>query len=108
MARIAVLGDYDSIYGFGALGLDVVPVSSDDPAAAASKLDGLVEAGYGIIYVTEELAHVLATAIEGYRARTLPAIVSIPGVKNNTGVGVKAVKRSVEQSVGSDILFGSK
>lgn len=107
MDRIAVLGDYDSIYGFGALGLDVIPVSPGDPDAP-SKLEGLAEAGYGIIYVTEELAQVLSSTIEAYRERPLPAIVSIPGVKNNTGSGVEAVRHSVEQSVGSDILFGSK
>lgn len=107
MDRIAVLGDYDSIYGFGALGLEVVPVASNDPDAA-SKLDSLVESGYGIIYVTEELAKVLKTQIEHYSAQMLPAIVPLPGIKNNTGIGVAAVKHTVEQSVGSDILFGGK
>ena len=33
MYRIAVLGDYDSIYGFAALGLDIFP--EEDPEEAA-------------------------------------------------------------------------
>ena len=33
MYRIAVLGDYDSIYGFAALGLDTFP--EEDPEEAA-------------------------------------------------------------------------
>jgi V/A-type H+-transporting ATPase subunit F len=38
--------------------------------------------------------------------RISPAIILIPGVSGNTGEGVKGVKGSVEQAVGSDILFG--
>ena len=35
----------------------------------------------------------------------LPAIIPIPGVTGNTGMGIKMVKKSVEQAVGSDIIF---
>ncbi len=31
----------------------------------------------------------------------------IPGIAGNTGAGVAGVKKSVEQAVGSDIIFGS-
>ena len=34
----------------------------------------------------------------------LPAVVPIPGISGNTGLGLRQVKRSVEQAVGSDIL----
>ena len=36
----------------------------------------------------------------------LPAVIQIPGVSGNTGAGVSGVKKTVEQAVGSDILFG--
>ncbi|MEE8703587.1 MAG: V-type ATP synthase subunit F [Olsenella sp.] len=107
MDRIAVIGDYDSIYGFGALGLDLFPVSTDDPEAAATLRQlASEESRYGIIYMTEELADALRDVVAKYAQQPLPAIIPIPGVKNNTGVGVEMVKHSVEQSVGSDILFG--
>ena len=44
--------------------------------------------------------------IDKYKESMTPAIIQIPGVKGNTGDGIKAVRRSVEQAVGSDILFG--
>ena len=47
-------------------------------------------------------------AIERYREQTLPAVIQIPGVAGNTGAGVAGVKKSVEQAVGSDILFGEQ
>ena len=100
MYKIAVIGEYDSIYGFAALGLDAFPVS--DPEEAKRKLQELAEGSYAVIYITEALAAVLNQEVEKYREEILP----IPGVSGNTGAGVAGVKKSIEQAVGSDILFG--
>lgn len=103
MYRIAVLGDYDSIYGFAALGLDIFPL--EDPEEAARKLHQLAGDKYAVVYITEGLAAQLDSVIEKYRERVYPAIILIPGVSGNTGRGVESVRKSVEQAVGSDILF---
>lgn len=105
MYRIAVMGDTDSIYGFAALGLDTYPVT--DPVAASKKLRELAEGDSAVIYITEALADKLTAEIDHYREMMLPAIILIPGVSGNTGKGIQAVKKSVEQAVGSDIIFGS-
>lgn len=104
MYKIAVMGDYDSIYGFAALGLDTFPVT---PAEAGERLHQLVADGYGIIYITEALAADLRQETARYEGQILPAIIEIPGVSGNTGNGVRGVKKSVEQAVGSDILFSN-
>ena len=88
MYKVAVVGDYDSIYGFAALGLETFPVS------------------YAVIYITEAAAAGIETAIDRYREQPLPSVILIPGISGNTGKGVESVKHSVEQAVGSDILFG--
>ena len=49
----------------------------------------------------------LEEEIDRYRFSRLPAILPIPGVSGNNGIGIKNVKKSVEQAVGSDIIFGS-
>ena len=54
MYKIAVLGDYNSIYGFAALGLDTFPV--EDPAEGKEKLNRLAAGEYAVIYITEQLA----------------------------------------------------
>ena len=105
MYKIAVLGDYDSIYGFATVGLDTFPVS--DAENAAKQLYQLAENEYSVIYVTEQIAAQIEDAIHQYDASILPSIILIPGVSGNTGAGVANVKKSVEQAVGSDILFGS-
>ncbi len=106
MRKIAVIGDYDSIYGFSALGLDIFPVA--DAAEGAQKLRKLATGDYGIIYITESLAEQIENEIEKYKEQVTPAIILIPGVQGNTGAGVQGVKDSVEQAIGSDIVFGNK
>lgn len=109
MFKIAVLGDRDSIYGFAALGLDVFPVAEPvDTAEAGKKLRELADGEYAVIYITEALAATLENEIDRYRSVRLPAIIPIPGVSGNTGMGIKMVKKSVEQAVGSDIIFNDK
>lgn len=103
MYRIAVLGDRDSIYGFAALGLEIFPVS--DAESGVRTLRSLAERDYAVIYITESLAKDLEEELERYQESLLPAIILIPGVRGNTGAGLQAVKRSVEQAVGSDIIF---
>lgn len=103
MYKIAVLGDYDSIYGFAALGLDTFPVSTHEEAV--ERLHSLAGGQYGIIYITEALAEQLKHELMRYQEQAVPAIIQIPGVAGNTGAGVAGVRKSVEQAVGSDILF---
>ena len=107
MYKAAVIGDYDSIYGFAALGLDVWPVK-DDPSETAHLFRRLCEDSYAVIYITEALAETLESEIARYRTVPLPAIIPIPGVSGNTGLGLRHVKRWVEQAVGSDIIFNDK
>lgn len=106
MDKIGVLGEYDSIYGFSALGLDIYPVKGQEEIKET--LRQLAEGGYGILLVTEAAAAQATEEIEQYRERVTPVILLIPGVTGNTGAGVEGVKKTVEQAVGSDILFGGE
>lgn len=106
MYKIAVLGDYNSIYGFAALGLDTFPV--EDPAEGKEKLNRLAAGEYAVIYITEQLAAQLSAEISKYSEELMPAIIQIPGISGNTGAGIENVKKSVETAVGSDILFSNE
>lgn len=106
MHKVAVLGDYDSIYGFATVGFSIFPASSREEAKA--KFRELTSGAYGIIYVTEKLAAELYEEIEECRDKVAPAVILIPGVSGNTGVGLEGVKKTVEQAVGADILFAEE
>lgn len=105
MYKIAVLGAYDSIYGFSALGLDIFPVSDAEEGEKILKM--LVSENYAVIYITEALASKLGHEISKYQEQVIPMIILIPSTSGNTGDGVAAVKKSVEKAVGADIVFGN-
>ncbi|MBP3729691.1 MAG: V-type ATP synthase subunit F [Lachnospiraceae bacterium] len=103
MVNIAVMGDYDSIYGFRALGVRVCPVSG--PEEGVSLLKKLAEEKMAVIYITEALASEMTEALAAYDSLLLPAVIPIPGISGNTGIGLAQVRKSVERAVGSDIIF---
>ena len=105
MYKIAVMGDRDSIYGFASVGLDIYPAG--DPHTAARRLRTLVEGGYAVVYITEALYTQMEKELRVYNDMPLPAIIPIPGVSANTGIGIDRVRQSVKKAVGSDIIFGS-
>ena len=106
MYKAAVIGDYDSIYGFAALGLDTFPITSAEQASVT--LRKIAGGSHAVIYITEALAAELREELDAYRTQQLPAIILIPGVSGNTGAGIAMVKKSVEQAVGSDIIFNNQ
>ena len=106
MYKVAVMGDYDSIYGFAALGLTTFPV--DDKEQGQKILKDLAASDYAVIYMTEALAAKLQEEVDEYREQMKPAIILIPGISGNTGAGIAQVKKSVEQAVGSDIIFNGE
>ena len=103
MYKTAVIGDRDSIYGFAAIGMDIFPMT--DASGLAHKIKALAEGGYAVIYVTEALYSKLTVPEQ---TDILPAVIPIPGIFGNSGLGVARVKKYVEQAVGSDILFGDR
>lgn len=103
MYKIGVLGDYDSICAFAALGLDVVSVQTVKEAEESIK--NMASGNYGIIYVTEQYFKELEGVIESYCEKLTPAILPIPAVKGTQGTGRERMKKFVEQAVGSDIIY---
>ena len=107
MYKIAVMGEYDSIYGFATLGLTLFSTDGKTDEEASRLLSTAAESGFGVIYMTEALMNRIPREVARYQARLTPAIIAIPGVAGNTGAGIANVKKSVEQAVGSDILFSN-
>ena len=100
--RIAVIGDWESVMGFRALGLDAYPASS--PEEAREIIHKLAKEDCAVIYLTEQLAVKLEDVIARYKDALRPAIILIPGKDGSLGIGMANVKRAVERAVGADIL----
>lgn len=103
MYKVAVMGDKESILGFSAIGIDVFPVYE---AEEAKEIIHKLEAeNYGIIYVTEKLSLLIEKEIESYRAKNIPAIITIPGNSGSMNIGSNKIKEYAKKAVGIDIVF---
>lgn len=103
MYKVGVLGDYDSICAFVALGLDTVSVENAKEAEAAIKK--MAQNEFGIIYITEQYFRDLTEVLKEYKETLTPAFIPIPTVQGAKGVGRERMKKFVEQAVGSDIIY---
>ena len=101
--RIAVIGDWESVMGFRALGLDTYPVTSVEEARG--RVRELAQAGEcAVIYLTEQLARDMGDVIARYKGELRPAIILIPGREGSLGIGRDSIQRAIERAVGADIL----
>lgn len=103
MGDICVIGDYDSICGYQALGLTVFAAYT---AQEARLLIRDIADRTKVICITEPLAEQISDTLEEYSGRYLPAILPIPAIHHNTGFALSCVQKAVKQAAGSDILFG--
>lgn len=46
----------------------------------------------------------METELARYRDKTTPALIPIPGVTGDTGIGMANISKAVEKAVGADIL----
>ena len=100
--RIAVVGDWESVMGFRALGLDTYPVSQ--PEEARRKIHELAKGDCAVIYLTEQLAAELTDVLDRYKDEIQPAIILIPGREGSLGIGKANIQSAIERAVGADIL----
>lgn len=100
--RIAVVGDWESVMGFRALGLDTYPVT--DAEQARSKIRELAKTDCAVIFLTEQLAKDMDDVIARYKDELRPAIILIPGRDGSLGIGKDNIQRAIERAVGADIL----
>ena len=95
MAKIAVIGDRDSVLGFRALGLEVHTV--EDSTEARHLLRKAAEEGCAAVFLTEALAAPLQEEIDRYKEALTPAM------GGSLGLGETALHNAVERAVGADI-----
>lgn len=100
--QIAVIGDWESVMGFRALGLDTYPVTSVEEAR--EKIKELAKTDCAVIYLTESLAQEMDDVLARYKDELRPAIILIPGREGSMGIGKENIQRAIERAVGADIL----
>ena len=100
--RIAAVGDWESVMGFRAIGLDTYPVASVEEAK--DKIRELAKTDCAVIYLTETLAKDMEELLDRYKDELRPAIILSPGREGSLGIGKENLQRAIERAVGADIL----
>jgi len=100
--QIAVVGEWESVMGFRALGLDTYPVAT--PEEARVKVRELAKTDCAVIYLTETMAQNMEDVLSRYKDELRPAIILIPGREGSLGIGKNNIQRAIERAVGADIL----
>ncbi len=99
MLKIAVIGAYEEVASFGALGVDVF---DSDSESMGRILKNLSENGYGIIYISESLVQENEKEYAKYKERAIPAVIPIPD-KKSAGFAAENIRKAVIQAVGSEL-----
>ena len=101
--RIAVVGDWESVMGFRALGLETYPVASAEEAKETVR-DLAKDGDCAVIYLTEQLAKDMGDVLARYKDELRPAIILIPGRGGSLGIGRDNIQQAIQRAVGADIL----
>jgi len=102
MAKMAVVGDGDSILVFKAAGVDAFKAADERKARDILKA---IAKEYSVIFITEELAESLQEFLKRFNESAYPAILTIPGKDGGNGFGMNEIRKASEKALGVDILF---
>lgn len=99
--KIAVIGERESIIPLKALGVEIFPIEKIEEAKKVI-LDLEIK-GYGIVFVTEDLASCLEEVFEEFREKPFPLLVPIPTSHGSTGFAEEEMGRWMRRSLGWEI-----
>ncbi len=100
--NMAAVGSYDTVLPFQAVGVRPFAAETDDEVA--SVVTRLAREDYGVIFVEERQFVQQAALIDSLVQEYAASIIPIPGIRGSIGVGLSAVRTSVERAVGMDIF----
>jgi len=103
MSNIGVIGSFDSICGFGAVGFDIFAVQTTQQAR--EQLKCMADNDYGVIFITEPFMEKLLQDCAQYDDQPTPCIIPIPANTGITGLGEARLRQCVERAIGSDVIF---
>jgi len=104
MYKIGIIGDRESVQGFGAIGIITAMVDFRDYDECRAAFAKYQSENYVVIFVTEPVAVTLSKEIDKISHEPIPAVIILPNNTGSSGVGMENIKKSVERAVGADIL----
>jgi len=102
--RMAAVGDYESILPFQAVGAEPFFLSEGEADKLRELLLKFAREGYAVVFLLDTIFQEGKDLVAEINENYAVSIIPIPGVKGSTGVGVEAIRKSVEKAVGMDIF----
>ena len=103
MSKAVAVGEKHLILGFKGVGFEIVPI--DDSTKLMHELNTLSrDPEIGLVLVTESMAKDAPGAIEEFRGRSSVVLTIIPTHEGSKHLSFHEVRRSVERSLGIDLL----
>ena len=103
MSKAVAVGEKHLILGFKGVGFDIVPV--DDSEKLMHELNTLSrDPETGLVLVTESMAKDAPEALKEFRERCRAVLTIIPTHEGGKHVSFQEMRRSVERSLGIDLL----
>ena len=96
--KIGIIGEKNMVLAFNDLGMSVFTVEEDEDFEKAKQE---VSKDFAVVFVTETIAD--KYNLDDLYAKTLPAILVIPGVKGALGKGSEGLKKTIERALGSEL-----
>lgn len=100
--KIGVMGDKESIAAFGALGLALAPVDSEEAAEAV--LEKWAGEDFAVIFVTEDLARKMGARLDAWRLSYLPVVTLIPSARQAPYLGRQELRTAIRKATGIDMI----
>ena len=101
-AKMAIVGDGDSIPVFRAAGVAAFPVNDEKEARDVLRK---VAREYQIIFLTEEYARPLESFLKRFDEDVYPVVLPIPSATGDGEYGKEILRHAMERALGVDILF---
>ncbi len=102
MAKVAIIGDKDIIWGVKGLGFSTFGVTTQEEAEGALK--DAASSDYSIILILERWAGGMMSLIKELKKRPFPIIVFISDHRGVLNLSKERLRVAVRKAVGSDTL----
>jgi V/A-type H+/Na+-transporting ATPase subunit F len=103
MSKAVAVGEKHLILGFKGVGFEILSI--DDSTKLMHELNILSrDSEIGLVLVTESMAKEAPKAIEEFRGRSSALLTIIPTHEGSKHLSFQEVRKSVERSMGVDIL----
>lgn len=100
--RMAAVGDYETVLPFQAVGVE--PVIPGNEEAEVRRILQRLAATHAVVFLMERWFEELRDLVEELNDTFPVSIIPIPDQRGSRGVGIRNIKKSVEQAVGMDIF----